>query len=119
LPAYIRSLSNIITSFSNEKYNDELEVSYAASKDTIDDTMNVLYRCTFQKIIPEPYLFGDGSISLIWNTDNLIAGMRFVGDKCVNCTLRFEDNLPKSHKFNVSDIEDLNNFILQVDKYIF
>jgi hypothetical protein len=68
--------------------------------------------------VAEAYLFGDGSIALIWDNENLIAGMRFIGNQYVSCYFRLSANGSISQKFMIDDFDKIYEFIKFVNQYI-
>jgi hypothetical protein len=86
----ICNLRTIVNSFSDGIYNDEIEESYAASEQTVSEA-NAIIDCFSSNIkLPQPKLFGDGSIAFIWSSDRYLAGIRLLGNQLVSCYSRHD-----------------------------
>jgi hypothetical protein len=112
-----QNLINSLLSFPNTVYDDELDDDYGVSEEIIRETIDVLEKISFSGIKPKIGLFGDDSISLVWATDDLIAGIRFVGIKTLFCYFEFSDIILKSFKIPIYDTECINKFISYVSSF--
>jgi hypothetical protein len=112
-PTVYYNLIEKIQSFSDIKYNNELYETYAADQDTINDAIFTLNSIINYVNLPDIELFGDGSIFFIWKNQNILANMRFIGNKKVSYYLKQLDT-KKSFSRTVS-ILDKPNIIFFLD----